>query len=102
MLEAEIRNLGLTDRPTMKLSEDPNRKKKLLLLPTYMISAAVDEITLSFADKNLREMLHMDIKAVESVVEKHDDRHVVFGRIGDFRVRLLLLFLLFPIIYVQM
>ena len=36
MLETEIRNLGLTERPTMKLSEDPNRKKKLLLLPTYL------------------------------------------------------------------
>jgi hypothetical protein len=51
-----------------------------------MISAACDEITLSLADKNLREMLHMDIKNVESVLEKHDDRHVVLGRIGDFRV----------------
>lgn len=56
-----------------------------------MISAACDQIHLSLADKNLREMLSMSIKNVESVLEKHDDRHVVIGRIGDLRVRSILL-----------
>lgn len=87
MLEGEIRALSFSSRPTMRLNETTKKRKRLLLLPTYMIAAACDAISLSLSDRSdAVEVFKVAVTGAEAVIEKHADRHVVLGRINDLRV----------------
>lgn len=87
MLESEIRALSLSSRPTMRLNDATKKRKRLLLLPTYMIAAACDTIAVALSDRSdAVEVFKVAVSGAEAVIEKHADRHVVIGRVGDVRV----------------
>jgi len=91
MLEQEIKGLAVEERKFARAQEDPTKKKLFLLLPSYMVSSAIDKLNVAFVDDNLREVLTLDIVATECIIEKHDDRQIIIARIGDLR-----LYSLFP------
>ncbi len=117
MLETEVTELGKQDAPVLRAREDPNRKysvisscvclnhlvysveyldsrirNKILLLPTYMVSVACERLDISMIDAQGRDVLHTHMESMETVLEKHKDRNVIIGRLGDLRVRDLLVF----------
>eukprot|EP01124_Arcella_intermedia_P018070 TRINITY_DN25040_c0_g1_i1.p1 TRINITY_DN25040_c0_g1~~TRINITY_DN25040_c0_g1_i1.p1 ORF type:complete len:1188 (-),score=283.73 TRINITY_DN25040_c0_g1_i1:91-3609(-) len=86
MLEEEIKSLAVEERKFARAQEDPNKKKKFLRLPSYMVSSAIDKLTISFIDDGLRDVLNLKIDSTECIIEKHDDRQIIIARIGDLRL----------------
>lgn len=84
ILEEEVKNLALSEKRTHRLAdEDPVKRKRFLLLPTYMISAAVDKVHVILQDVTPKDVLVIEINKSESIIEKHQDRQVIIGRIQD-------------------
>jgi hypothetical protein len=90
MLENEVKVLAIDESNFARAQEDPKEKKKFIILPSYMISAAVDKVHIAFIDDSKREVLTFDIYSTESIIETHDDRQIIIARIQDLRLYSLL------------
>src|SRR3546814_13283617 len=100
MLEVEVRGLAYSDRPAMRISDDPQRRQRLIRLPTsdfivlitrylgqtthplrYMVTSAVDEVTIALVDVTGTDVLHPVAMTAEPVVEKYSAHYAVVSRL---------------------
>eukprot|EP01127_Copromyxa_protea_P006895 TRINITY_DN16836_c0_g1_i1.p1 TRINITY_DN16836_c0_g1~~TRINITY_DN16836_c0_g1_i1.p1 ORF type:complete len:1165 (+),score=314.03 TRINITY_DN16836_c0_g1_i1:65-3496(+) len=85
MLEREVKKLA-TDLNPRPRGYEYLVKNKILKLPTYLLNISTDRVFLGLKDKTGKELFNMLLTDTGSITEKHADRQVVMGKLGNVRV----------------
>jgi len=83
MLEKEVKKLA-TDMNPKPRGMEYLTKNKILKVPTYLLNISMNQVSVVLKDDS-KDLFHMLISSTSSAVEKHADRLIVVGKLGDVR-----------------